>query len=106
MSNKSSHQQEKAAVEVTIGGITPYHIGQKCVEAAEAGMKVTLWLPAEPGTMSTQRVYKGDGPQGDIVESRHEVYKGKFNRVAFDPLELLAWLAHEKLVTVKERAAT
>lgn len=101
-----NHRDEKAATEVTVGGATPLHVAQKCVEAAEKKMRLTLTLPAVPGTGSTRRLYKDrDGPRGDVV-GRQDHGGRTFEVVAFDPMEVLAWLHHKGLVNVVEKGST
>lgn len=98
-----NHRQEKKAVEVLVGGFSPLHVAQTCAQAAEQGKRLTLTLPTVPGRGSTRRLFKDrDGPRGEVVGT--QVDKGKrYDVVAFDPMEVLAWMAHEKLVNVVEK---
>lgn len=79
-------------------GLTPMHLGQMCVRAAERSLKVTVDLPGLVG-ISHRRLFDDDSPEGDIV---CEVAVGgqTFQRTAFDPLEVLAFLAANGLVQV------
>jgi len=75
------------------------HLGQMCVRAGEAGAKVTVDLPGLVG-ISVRRFYDDASPEGEILGEI--VIDGKtYQKTAFDPMELLAFLAHEGLVTVQ-----